>query len=360
MRKTIATITGVIMAGAGLTALTTTPAQASEVLCTVKLSDYATPGAVDSLDGVNAAMDAVAAAGGGTICVDGMYNIRNYIDLDRIPRSADIRFIGSSTSSTGFTSVVNAPIFLQNNQTLRPEANGNTNSPYRGQYRYNSVFSSMKLVKNGTGRVFDFRSGAQVNARFVNLNIETRANGANNEAFYVGPHHQAHGSLFESLRIQVFNTNKSGVVRVNTFHHGFNNNTFKSITAYKFDEQSAPCFELRPITGQYTTNSFTGITGQNCGGGFIHVYGQSGGGIYNSSNWDSPKASVYRDSIRVGKHASSYPTTGYNIQGVGRVEESSGATALMAGRHLIAVGSGTSNLTVSGTSAPVTYTGLTY
>ena len=69
---------------------------------------------------------------------------------------------------------------------------------------------------------------------------------------------------------------------------------------------------------------------------------------------------MYRDSIRVGKHASSYPTTGYNIQGVGRVEESSGATALMAGRHLIAVGSGTSNLTVSGTSAPVTYTGLTY
>ena len=348
------------MAGAGLTALTATPAQASEVLCTVKLSNYATAGAIDSLAGVHAAMDAVAAKGGGTVCVDGMYNIRNYIDLDRIPRNADIRFIGSSTSSTGFRSVVNAPIFLQNNQTLRPEAKGSPTSPYRGQYRYNTVFSSMKLVKSGAGRVFDFRTGAQVNARFVNLNIETRANGGNSEAFYVGPHHQAHGNLFESLRIQVFNTNKSSVVRANTFHHGFNNNTFKTITAYKFDEQSAPCFELRPITGQYTTNSFTGITGQNCGGGFIHVYGQSGGGIYNSSNWDSPRASVYRDSIRVGKHASSYATTGYTIQGVGRVEESSGQTAMMSGRHRIAIGAGSSNITVQGTSATPAWTGLTY
>ena len=147
---------------------------------------------------------------------------------------------------------------------------------------------------------------------------------------------------------------------MSTFHHGFNNNTFSNVTAYKFNNQGAPCFELRPTTGGFTTNTFQGITGQNCGGGFIHVYGQSGGGIYNSSNWDSPAGSVYRDSIRVGKHSASNPTTSYVIQGVGRVEESKGTASLMSGRYLIAVGSGTTNLSVSGTSAAVTNTGKVY
>ena len=363
MRKTKLMAAGI--AGAALiggTLVPAIPASAASVSCSVKVSDYTAPGSSDSLAGVHAAMKAIEAKGGGTLCVDGMYNLSGAINLDSIARSADIKFVGTSTSSSGFTGRGNAPIFLQNDQTLRPEANGNTSSPFRGQYRYNTGFSNMKLVKPAgtTGRVFDFRSGAQVNARFTNLNIESTATGANNEAVYIGPHHQAHGNLYQSLRIQLFPVNNSGVIKVSTFHHGFNNNTFSNVTAYKFNNQGAPCFELRPTTGGFTTNTFQGITGQNCGGGFIHVYGQSGGGIYNSSNWDSPAGSVYRDSIRVGKHSASNPTTSYVIQGVGRVEESTGTRALMSGRYLIAVGSGTTNLSVSGTSATVTNTGKVY
>lgn len=332
------------------------------VACTVNLSSYATPGATDSRAGVHNAMQAVANQGGGTICVDGMYNIRDYIDLDTIPRSADIKFVGTSTSSSGFTATANSPVFFQGNQTLRPEANGNVNSPYRGQYRYNSAFSNMKLVKPaGTiGRIFDFRTGAQVNMTISNIQIDTAATGADNEAIYFGPHVQSHGSLYQNLRVEVRKVNTSGAFRVNTTHNFWNNNAIQSSTFYKFDNNGAPLIELRPLTGQYTNNRIVSVTGQNGAGGFIHVYGQSGGGIYDSSNWDNKAGSVYRDSIRVGKTSSSYATNGYVISGVGKVEEGTGQTAMMSGRHRIAIGAGSSNITVQGTSATPVWTGLTY
>lgn len=330
--------------------------------CTVKLSSYTTPGSTDSRAGVHNAMKAVEAKGGGTICVDGMYNIRNYIDLDTIARTADIAFVGTSTSGSGFRGTTNAPIFFQGDQTLRPEAKGNTSSPYRGQYRYNTIFSNMKLVKPaGTiGRIFDFRTGAQVNMTISNIQVDSAATGANNETIYFGRDVQAHGNLFTKLRIEQRAVNTSGVVKVVGAHNFFNNNQFLSITAYKFNNNGAPGFELRPQTGQYTNNSFRSITGQNMAGGFIHVYGQSGGGIYDSSNWDLAANTQYRDTIRVGKTAKSYPTNGYVLSGLGKVEEGSGQTAMMSGRHRIAVGTGSSNITVQGTSATPVYTNLTY
>ena len=268
-----------IIAGAAALLLTATasPAQALvPAACTVKLSSYTTPGSTDSRAGVHNAMLAIANRGGGTICVDGMYNVRNYIDLDIIPRSADIKFVGTSTSSSGFTATANSPIFFQGNQTLRPEAKGNTSSPYRGQYRYNTAFSNMKLIKPaGTiGRIFDFRTGAQVNMTISNIQVDSSATGANNETIYFGRDVQAHGNLFTKLRIEQRAVNTSGVVKVAGAHNFFNNNQFLSITAYKFNNNGAPGFELRPVTGQYTNNSFRSITGQNMAGGFIHVYGQ--------------------------------------------------------------------------------------
>ncbi len=336
-------------------------ASVAPVACTVNLSSYATPGATDSRAGVHNAMQAVANQGGGTICVDGMYKIRNFINLDIIPRSADIKFVGTSTSSSGFIATANSPIFFQGDQTLRPEAKGNTSSPYRGQYRYNTVFSNMKLIKPaGTiGRIFDFRTGAQVNMTISNIQVDSSATGANNETIYFGRDVQAHGNLFTKLRIEQRAVNTSGVVKVVGAHHFFNNNQFLSITAYKFNNNGAPGFELRPETGEYTNNSFRSITGQNMAGGFIHVYGQSGGGIYDSSNWDLAPNTQYRDTIRVGKTAKSYPTNGYVLSGLGNVE-AGGQTAMMSGRHRIAVGTGTTNLTSIGNSVAPVYTNLTY
>ena len=46
--------------------------------------------------------------------------------------------------------------------------------------------------------------------------------------------------------------------------------------------------------------------------------------------------------------------------GAGAVEQSLGTAALMSGRHLIAVGAGTSNVSTSGNATQPTNTNLTY
>lgn len=356
--------TASILAGALIAAGIMMPTEAAEASTApvVKLSDYASAASSDALPGVHKAMKAVEAQGGGTILVDGMFKIRNFINLDTIKRDANIQFVGTSTSSSGFTGTTNAPIFFQGDNTLRPEAKGNQSSPYRGQYRYNTVFKNLKLVKpQGTiGRIFDFRTGAQVNMRMENLDIDSYATGANNEAIAFSNNVQAHGNVFRSLRIQLRPVNTSGGVKVNTFHNGFNNNAFENITLYKFNNNGAPGFELKPITGQFTNNAFRSITGQNLAGGFIHVYGQNGGGVYDSSNWDSPAGTVFRDSIRIGKTSQSWASRGFVLSGLGNVEQTLGQKALMSGRHLIAVSPSTTNLSIIGTNAKATNTGLTY
>lgn len=316
--------------------------------CDVRLSQYTKPGVEDSLPGVKKAMQAVGAKNGGTICVDGMYKIRNFIDLGWTPRNGSvgesgIKFIGSGTAS-GFESTTNAPIFYQND----------------GLSRYNYAWENLKLKKgsNTIGRIFDFRSGAQVNARFVSLAIDTGAKGSNNEVWHFDTNMQSHGGLYQSNRVEVRPTNNSGVLRVVSKGNFYNNNLHISSTWYKENNQGAPCAELRPSYNQYTNNSFHSITGQNCAGGFIHVYGQSGGGIYNSSNWDNKAGRVIRDSIRVGKTARSMPTEGYVLSGLGKVEQGTGTTALASGRHLIAVSPSTTGLTVMGTDASPVRTGI--
>lgn len=357
--RTIASFTMFTMFATGATIITA-PAHAAEA-CTVKLSTYATPGQADSLPGVNQAMDAIAAAGGGTICVDAMYNVRNYINLDRIPRSADIRWVGTSTTSSGFTATANSPIFYQGDQTLRPEANGNTASPMRGQYRYNTVFSTMKLVKPaGTiGRIFDFRTGAQVNMRIESINADTSATGANNEFLFIDKNHQQHGSLYQNNRVQVRPVNTSGVVKILPTNNFYNNNQWNANTFYKFDQNGAPCFELRPVSGGVTNNAIRSLTGQNCAGGFIHIYGQNGGGIYDSSNWDLRLGTGFRDSVRLGKTAATSSVTSFTVSGMGIVEQKYGQAALMSGRWLLALGAGTSGISILGTSGAKS-TGLVY
>ena len=370
MCKTIAAMSALMLATAGIVA-SEAPVSAIEA-CTVKLSSYTAPGSSDSLPGVHNAMQAIAAKGGGTLCVDGMYTVKGSINLDSIPRSADIRFVGTSTSSTGFTSAANAPLFVQNDQTLRPEAKGNTSSPMRGQYRYNTVFATMKLVKpeTTTGRVFDFQTGAQVNARFENLQINNNAKGINSESFYFGVAHQAHGNLYQNLRVEqpgflttngVKRTvNESGIIKAVGTGNFYNSNRWVSSTLYNMNGTFAPCIELRPANAQFANNVIQSVTGQNCAGGFIHAYGQRGITIGGSPNWDNVAGSVYRDTIRLGKTPTSGSVNGATLTGLGNVEESLGAKALMSGRHLIAVGAGVTGLTVTGTNATPKNTGLTY
>ena len=364
MKKIIAATAAAILAGSAITVAA--PAANAAPVYTVKLSDYATPGQLDSLPGIHRALADVAAQGGGTIWVDGIYNIRNYINIDSVPRSkADgtpiaINWVGESSSSSGFRSAVQAPIFYQGDQTLRPEANGNPSSPLRGQYRYNWTWKNLFLEKTAGSShgIFWFRTGAMVNARYESLNIKQGATNGNAEAFLMDRDHQAHGNLYTNLRIE--NRSNKSAFKVQSYGHFWNNNTVETSTVYNYNKTDAPCFEVRPAVGGNTTNTFRGITGQNCNGGFIHAYGQSGLTIQGSSNWDSPDASVYRDSIRIGKTSNGAASSSVALIGLGRVQESTGQRAMMAGRHLVAIGAGTTNVSTSGMSVPVTNTGLTY
>ena len=361
MRKTtLARTSASLVAAAALAtgALVTAPSAQAANSCTVSLSSYTAPGSYDSSPGLLNAMNAVKAAGGGSICVSGKHNLRSAINLDMMGIDKSIRFSGTSPDAAGFIGTTSGPLVVQSDMTYRDPKK--PNDAYRGIYQYHLVFEHLYLGKapGTTGYIFDYRTGAQVNARYTNIKAEHK--GTNGGFLLIGGRHQAHGNVWESVRASKAASNPAGLFKVASFNHGFNNNQVRNSTFYANNNQGAPCIELRPVAGAFTNNAFNSVTGQNCGGGFIHVYGQSGGGIYNSSNWDSPTNSVYRDTIRIGKTASSYATNGYSVVGAGAVEQSLGTAALMSGRHLIAVGAGTSNVSTSGNATQPTNTNLTY
>lgn len=349
MKRTITAATAAVIGAAGLTTIAT-PATAVDVY-TVKLSQFTTPGAADSSPGLEAAQDAIKAAGGGKLWVDGVYNLTRPIRLDRMGIDRSIIMEGTSPDASGFISKFNGNAVEQTDPTPK---NGSTT--YLGIYQYHNAWKNLKIVKPAPywGNIFYFKTGAQVNARYENLKLDNQ--GIVGSIFVIGPNHQAHGNLWTSVRAFITKANTYSMFKVGTFHNGWNNNRVESSTFYARDSIGAPCIELRPISGQYTNNSFQSVTFQNCLGGAFHAYGQNGGSLRDSGAWDG--MAYYRDVVRIGKTAKSYPTVGYVVSGLGDVVLPWSPAYLMAGRHRFAVGAG-ATVTSTGVNGRVN-TGLTY
>ena len=319
-------------------------------LCTVRVSEHARAGEPDSSPGVDAALDALRAAGGGTFCVDGKFRMTRPLNLDRLGVDRSVRFVGASPDLSGFVGVGRGAMVTQTDRTPKVP-----NSPYMGVYQYHNEWNGLSLVKApGTrGPIFDFQTGAQVAARYVNLKLDHQ--GLSGVVFNVGPNHQAHNNEWHGLRVMHTTGNADQMFRVMTYHNGWNSNRIVNSTFYGRGSTGAPAVEVRPLgSGQFHHLVLDQVTFQNTDGGAFHGYAVKGGALRALAVWDTPAGGMRRDVIRLGNGVSDVV-----VSGLGVVVQPLGAAALARGVHMVAIGRGVSGMSVLSTSG-VVWTGLAY
>lgn len=324
------TVAATVMFAAGISM----PANAAPVAYDAKLSDHTTT--TDASAGLRAAALAVQAKsgwGGGTILVNGKYTVNTTVDLGEVsgaqtPQNEHrvwnkIRLVGTGVGASKLSRNTLGPMFrLGHTQICRPA--GNNPCFYKGAYLEDLAFLDMGFETTSTSYIWELKTGAITNSTWQRLRFDIK--GVGGGILYAGPGvsgegglgGQNHNSSWRDITAYVSPQSRHVPMRYVSANNYCNGNVFESWWAHHRKNVSAPFFEMKPTTGQFTNTTFRAITGEQNGRGLIAVYGINGLQLEAIQEWDMTMPGYYSSIIGVNPNGAT-PSKSVNLVASGDV-----------------------------------------